>query len=74
MDNVATTPALRDRLVIDALIRAGAFELVLMLTIRVGADADERLTLILLDPATNTSYLPPERAPARWFLSSSEKC
>ena len=65
MDNVATTPALRDRLVIDALIRAGADELVLMLTIRAGADADERLTLILLDPATNmTSYLPPERARA----------
>ena len=63
MDNVATTPALRDRLVIDALIRAGAFELVLMLTIRAGADADERLTL-MLDPATNTNYLPPERARA----------
>ena len=53
MDNVATTPALRERLVIDALIRAGAM------------NADEELTLILLDPATNmTSYLPPERARA----------
>ena len=53
MDNVATTPALRERLVIDALIRAGAM------------NADEQLTLILFDPATDmTSYLPPERARA----------